>query len=89
MPELNSFVGFSVRYGAVTKNRTRQMVMFGCDGTNHATWTATEWLDDSFTTTYATDQGVKVIGKCTGSCKGKRSIGRFLGDEHPLVKRPL
>lgn len=81
--ELNRFEGFSVRYGAMSKNKARMMTMYGCDGTNHAIWKATEWLNSVGEAGYAVDHGVKVIGKCTGTCKGKGFCGGFDGDNHP------
>jgi hypothetical protein len=65
------FAIFSSRNGAISKDLKRKMFAYGCDGKNHAVWTATEWLDENGETTYAEDHGCRVICKCTGKCKGK------------------
>ncbi len=78
MKNKHHFTGFSVHHLAMSKNGTRKMKMYGCDDRNHAVWTATEWLDADGKVTYAEDHGVEVIGKCTGTCKGKTSVGGFI-----------
>jgi hypothetical protein len=80
---VHNFTGFAVRNGAVSENRIRRMTMWGCDGEHHATWEAIEYLNENNDTHYAEDLGVKVIGKCTGSCCGKMfKVGGFLGPYH-------
>lgn len=80
--ERYNFDAFSVRYGAMSKNNTRRIFMYGCDGTDHALWVCTEYLDDNLVTTFAKDEGDKIICKCNGSCKGKLSFGGFLSSEY-------
>lgn len=86
MGKLNEFKGFAVRYMAKSNDNKRRMIMYGCDGTNHAIWTATEHLNSKGITIFAEDHGMKVICKCTGRCKNKlMKRGGFLGDNHPSV----
>lgn len=86
MKERYNFTGFGVRYCAISLDNKRKMFMYGCDGTEHGIWTGTEKLNEHGDTIYAWDHGVKIIGKCTGSCKGKNPIGGFLGNDHPSIK---
>jgi len=73
------FSGFAIRNMAISNDKTRESVMYGCDGHNHAIWTIKEYLSkDLITTEFAEDLGVKVICPCTGSCKGKHKVGEFL-----------
>jgi len=76
------FVGFHqvhTDYNSVGNQRT--MVMTGCDGTNHAVWIATEFLDEDGSVYDAEDHGTKITCKCTGSCKNKRFVGGFIHHE--------
>ena len=73
------FSGFAVRNMAISNDRKRKSVMYGCDGHEHAIWTVKECLSkDLIVTEFAEDLGVKIIGPCTGSCKGKHKVGEFL-----------
>jgi len=73
------FSGFAIRNLAITDDRKRISIMCGCDGNKHAIWTVKEYLSkDLIVTEFAEDLGVKVIGPCNGSCKGKKKVGEFL-----------
>ncbi|RLC16442.1 MAG: hypothetical protein DRI24_08355 [Deltaproteobacteria bacterium] len=76
-----NFRGFSIRYGALSKDNTRRTFMYGCDGTDHALSVTDEFLNEDGTTDYAEHIGDKIICKCNGSCKDKPSVGGFLSSE--------
>lgn len=59
---------------------SRVEVNLGCDGEDHAEWTAKVYYKDG-EVNFAEDLGVKDIGPCDGSC-GKDYFGGFFYTPH-------